>query len=111
MLDSQFLDFVSEVTVMYHHKDLLEQRGTVLPSKDHNRIGHHLLDRADYVMDLQGNIKSVILDYRTFRILDEVLLDYGLGKAMEEAEDDEEFSLETIKSNIKGHYVASCIML
>ena len=68
-----------------------------MPSKNHNKIGHRLLDRADYVMDRQGNIKSVILDYRTFQILEEVLLDYGLGKAMEEAEDDEELSLEAAK--------------
>jgi len=64
---------------------------------DQNNTGYNLFDKADYVMDRQGNIKSVILDYRTFRALEEVLLDYGLGKAMEEAEDDEELTLEEAK--------------
>ena len=64
---------------------------------DQNNTSHNLLDKADYVTDRQGNIKSVILDYQTFQALEEVLLDYGLGKAMEEAEDDEELNLEAAK--------------
>ena len=43
--------------------------------------------KADYITDRKGNIKS-----------EEVLLDYGLGKAMEEVINDEDFDLETAKT-------------
>ena len=68
-----------------------------MQGNDLNNTCHNLLDKADYVMDRQGNIKSVILDYQTFQALEEVLLDYGLGKAMEESEDEEELNLEAAK--------------
>lgn len=68
-----------------------------MQGNDQNNTSQNLLDNADFVMDRQGNIKSVILDYQTFQTLEEVLLDYGLGKAMEEAENDEEVNLEEAK--------------
>ena len=68
-----------------------------MQSYDQNSTRYNFLDKADYVTDRQGNIKSVILDYQTFQALEEVLLDYGLGKAMKEAEDDEELNLESAK--------------
>lgn len=68
-----------------------------MQGNDQKNTSHNLLDKADFVMDRQGNIKSVILDYKTFQVLEEALLDYGLGKAMEEAEDDEELNLEAAK--------------
>ncbi|MFP4128636.1 MAG: hypothetical protein ACLFP9_05930 [Desulfonatronovibrio sp.] len=56
---------------------------------------NNLLTQADYITDQGGNIKSVVLDYQTFKKIEEILIDYGLGKAMEEVQDDEEVDLET----------------
>ena len=50
-----------------------------------------------YITDEKGNIKGVILDYKTFKKIEELLLDYGLLKAMEEVEDEEEVDLENAK--------------
>ena len=50
---------------------------------------------ADYITDQEGHIKSIVLDYSTFKKIEDVLLDYGLAKAMEEATDDDEVDLET----------------
>ncbi len=55
----------------------------------------NLLTQADYITDQGGNIKSVVLDYQTFKKIEEILIDYGLGKAMEEVQDDEEVDLDT----------------
>jgi len=55
----------------------------------------NLLSQADYITDQGGNIKSVVLDYQTFKKIEEILTDYALGKAMEEVQDDEEVDLET----------------
>jgi len=50
---------------------------------------------ADYITTNKGEIKSVILDYATFQKIEKIMLDYGLGKAMQEAEDDDEIDLQT----------------
>ncbi len=50
-----------------------------------------------YITDEKGNIKGVILDYKTFKKIEELLLDYGLLKAMKEVEDEDEVDLETAK--------------
>lgn len=50
-----------------------------------------------YIVDDDGNPKSVVIDYDKFKKLERVLLDYGLGKAMEEVELDEEVDLEEAK--------------
>ena len=47
-----------------------------------------------YITDDKGKIESVILDYKTFKRLEEILLDIGLGKAMKEVEENEEIELE-----------------
>ena len=47
-----------------------------------------------YITDAKGNIESVILDYKTFRKIEEILLDLGLAKAMKEVEDEEEIDLQ-----------------
>ena len=39
-----------------------------------------------YIVDDQGNIKSVVLDYDYFRRIESMMLDLGLGKAMEEVQ-------------------------
>ncbi len=57
-----------------------------------------LFSKANYVMTQDGEIQSVLLDYQTFRKVEEILLDYGLGKAMDEVADDDEVDLETAKT-------------
>ena len=47
-----------------------------------------------FVVDDAGNVKSVILDYEQFKKVEEILLDYGIAKAMNEVADDDEISLE-----------------
>jgi hypothetical protein len=55
-----------------------------------------------YITDEKGNIKGVIIDYETFKKIEEILLDYGLGKAMEEVENEEEISFEEFKKIINN---------
>ncbi len=55
-----------------------------------------------FIVNNKGDIQSVVLDYKYYQKIEEMLLDYGLLKAMEEVEDDEEFNLEEAK--IKLHY-------
>ena len=50
-----------------------------------------------YIVDEAGNIESVVLDYKSFKKMEELILDMGLAKAMEEVEDDEEVDLEEAK--------------
>jgi len=47
-----------------------------------------------YIVDESGNVTKVVLDYSVFKKIEELLLDMGLLKAMEEVEDDEELSLD-----------------
>ncbi len=51
-----------------------------------------------YIVDEIGKIKNVVLDYESFLKIENLMLDMGLGKAMDEALDDEEFDLEEAKS-------------
>jgi hypothetical protein len=50
-----------------------------------------------YLVDEAGNIKDVVVDYETFKKMEEALLSYGLGKAMEEVANDDEVDLDTAK--------------
>lgn len=45
--------------------------------------------RKSYITDEGGKITNVILDYATYKKIEELLLDDGLLKAMKEAEDDD----------------------
>jgi hypothetical protein len=54
---------------------------------------------AEYITDQKGHIKSVILDYTTYKKIEEILLDYGLAKAMDEAAEEDEVDLETAKKS------------
>lgn len=47
-----------------------------------------------YITDNTGKIKGVILDYETFKRFEDLILDLGLAKAMEEVKDDEELTIE-----------------
>ena len=55
-----------------------------------------------FIVDDGGKIQSVVLDYKSYQKMEALLLDFGLTKAMEEVEDDEEFNLEEAK--LKLHY-------
>jgi len=50
-----------------------------------------------YITDDRGKVKSVILNYQRYKKFEEMLLDAGLAKAMEEAKDDEEVDLQEAK--------------
>ena len=63
-----------------------------------------------FVVDDAGNVKSVILDYEQFKKVEEILLDYGIAKAMNEVADDDEISLEeavkfTGSKNLHRHLI------
>ena len=47
-----------------------------------------------YITDDKGNVESVISDYKTFKNIEEILLDIGLGKATKEVAEDEDVDLE-----------------
>jgi hypothetical protein len=53
-----------------------------------------------YITDERGKIKSVILDYQTYKKFEELLLDAGLAKAMEKAKNDDELDLQEAKKNV-----------
>jgi len=46
-----------------------------------------------YITNVEGERKAVILDYKIFKRFEDLILDLGLAKAMEEVKDDEEFDL------------------
>ena len=50
-----------------------------------------------YITDESGAIKSVVIDFETFKKIEELLLDHALGKAMDEVADDEEYDLKEAK--------------
>ena len=50
-----------------------------------------------YITDEDGSIKSVVIDFKTFKEIEDVLLDQGLAKAMDEIESDDELDLEEAK--------------
>ena len=54
-----------------------------------------------YITDESGNIKSVILDYQIYQKIEELLLDDGLLKAMEEVQDEETVEYEDVRELIK----------
>jgi hypothetical protein len=54
-----------------------------------------------YITDETGTIQSVILDYETYQRIEEVLLDEGLLKAMEEVEEEETLNYEEVKKFIR----------
>jgi len=59
-----------------------------------------------YIVDDEGQIKSVVLDYAMYKKMENLILDHGLAKAMEEIEDEEEVDLEQAKK-IAGFGVGS----
>ncbi len=57
--------------------------------------------KKSFITDKKGKIKSVIVNYKQYKKIEEILLDYGLIKAMEEVEDEENVSLEEAKELMK----------
>ncbi len=53
--------------------------------------------RKSFIVNDDGEIQSVILDYKSYKKIEELFLDHGLMKAMEEVADDEELDLEEAK--------------
>lgn len=56
-----------------------------------------------YITDESGTIKNVVIDLKTFRKIEELILDQGLAKAMDEVEDDVEYDIEEAKILLKEH--------
>lgn len=54
-----------------------------------------------YITDEEGSIQSVVIDFETYKRLENVLLDEGLAKAMEEVESDDELSIDEAKLMLK----------
>ncbi len=53
--------------------------------------------KKSFIVDDEGKPTSVVIDYAEFLKIESILLDYGLGKAMEEIEDEEEINLDQAK--------------
>ena len=54
-----------------------------------------------YITDESGTIKNVVIDLKTFRKIEDLLLDQGLAKAMDEVQDDVEYDIEEAKMLLK----------
>ena len=55
--------------------------------------------KKSYITDESGTIKNVVIDLNTFRKIEDLLLDQGLAKAMDEVQDD----VEEAKLLLKQH--------
>jgi hypothetical protein len=47
-----------------------------------------------FITDSSGNVKDVIISIEDFKKIEEIILDTGLGKSMEEIIHEEEYNLE-----------------
>jgi len=50
-----------------------------------------------YITDEKGSVKSVVIDFEVFKVIEETLLDQGLAEAMEEVKGQSELSAEEMK--------------
>ena len=55
-----------------------------------------------FIVNDEGEIPSVFLDYKSYKKIEELLLDHSLLKAMEEVAEDEEVNLE--EARLQLHY-------
>lgn len=53
--------------------------------------------RKEYIVTGDNKRKAVLIDIQTFERIEEILESYGLGKYMEEVEDEEAMSLRDAK--------------
>lgn len=58
-------------------------------------------DAKQFIVDESGAIRSVVLDYDVYRKMEELIMDAGLQKAMDEVENVEEISLEEAKQRVQ----------
>ncbi|NKB23049.1 MAG: antitoxin [Kiritimatiellae bacterium] len=56
-----------------------------------------------FITDEEGSIKSVVIDFDTFKKLESLFLDEGLSQAMSDIQDEDEIDLETAKVFLKHH--------
>ncbi len=54
-----------------------------------------------YLTDEKEQIKNIVISLSDFKKIEELILNYGLGKAMNEIENEEGYDLETAKSLVK----------
>ena len=59
--------------------------------------------KKSYITDESGTIKNVVIDLNAFRKIEDLLLDQGLAKAMDEVQDDVEYDVEEAKILLKQH--------
>ena len=59
--------------------------------------------KKSYITDESGTITNVVIDLNTFRKIEDLLLDQGLAKAMDEVQDDVEYDIEEAKILLKQH--------
>jgi len=53
-------------------------------------------DTKQFIVDESSAIKSVVLDYAIYKKMEELILDAGLQKAMDEVENEEEISIAVV---------------
>ena len=58
--------------------------------------------RKEYVTTDDNKRKAVLIDIRTFEKIEEILESYGLGKYMEEVEDQEALPLNAARSHYES---------
>lgn len=54
-----------------------------------------------YITGEDGSIKGVVIDFETFKWIEETLLDHELAKAMKEAESDGTVAADEIRNILK----------
>ncbi|MCD4763486.1 MAG: hypothetical protein K8R09_00400 [Desulfobacterales bacterium] len=59
--------------------------------------------KKSYITDKSGTIKNVVIDLNTFRKIEDLLLDQGLAKAMDEVQDNVEYDVKEAKILLKQH--------
>jgi RelB Antitoxin len=59
--------------------------------------------KKSYITDESGTIKNIVIDLNAFRKIEDLLLDQGLAKAMDEVQDDVEYDIEEAKILLKQH--------
>ncbi len=59
-----------------------------------------IIDKS-YITDEDGNIISVVLDYEMYKKIEELILDSGLLKAMEDVEDEETLDYSEVQDLVR----------
>lgn len=54
-----------------------------------------------YITDENGSIKAVMIDFKTYKKIEDLIIDQGLAKAMMEIEDEDEIGVEEAKVLLK----------